>query len=60
MARISGSRGRAAVDFRALPPAERQRRVKDALTERKLFDFLVGASNVQEEKESGGQLVVPA
>jgi FKBP-type peptidyl-prolyl cis-trans isomerase (trigger factor) len=58
--RIAGARGRAAAEFRALPPAERKRRVRDALLERKLFDFLIGASNVQEEKEGGNRLVVPA
>jgi trigger factor len=60
MARVAGSRGRAAAEFRALAPAERQRRVRDAILERKLFDLLIEAANVQEEKVTESRLVVPA
>jgi FKBP-type peptidyl-prolyl cis-trans isomerase (trigger factor) len=60
MARIAASRGRSAADFRALAPAERRARVRDALLERRIFDLLIEAASVQEEKIVENRQVVPA
>ncbi len=60
MSRLASSRGRAGADFRALAPAERRRRVREALVERKLFDLLVDAADVEEERITESRLVAPA
>jgi trigger factor len=60
MARLAQTRGRAGADYRALPPAERRARVRDAILDRKVFDFLLDAAEVREEKMAETKLVVPA
>lgn len=60
LSQIAQARGRAGAEFRALPAAQRRERVRDVLLERKIFDFLLGASEVKEEKAAESRLVVPA
>jgi trigger factor len=60
MARLAQARGRAGSDYRALPPAERRVRVRDAIVDKKVFDFLLDAAQIQEEKITDKPLVVPA
>jgi trigger factor len=50
MTKLAQSKGKAGSDFRSLTPEERQRRIHDALLERKIFDFLIDAAKVEEEK----------
>jgi trigger factor len=58
--RLAAMRGRAGQEFRTLPRDERVARVRDGILERKIFDFLIDAARVEEEKVSEGRLVVPA
>ena len=60
MARLAQTRGRAGADYRALAPAERRVRVKDAIVDKKVFDFLLDAAQISEEKITDKPLVVPA
>ena len=60
LTRIAHSGGQAAADFRALAPAERRARVRDALLERRVFDWLIEAAAVQEETVAVNRPAVPA
>ena len=61
MSQLAQARGRAGADYRALPPAERRTRVRDAIVDKKVFDFLLDAADIKEEKISDkSPLVVPA
>jgi len=60
MTRLSQARGRAGADYRSLAPAERRSRVRDAILDKKVFDFLLDASHIEEEKITDKPLVVPA
>jgi trigger factor len=50
MKTLAQSKGKTGEDFRSLSAEERQRRVHDALLERKIFDFLIDAAKVEEER----------
>jgi trigger factor len=61
MSQLAQARGRAGADYRALPPAERRTRVRDAIVDKKVFDFLLDAADIKEEKITDkSPLVVPA
>jgi trigger factor len=61
MSQLARARGRAGADYRALPPAERRTRVRDAIVDKKVFDFLLDAAEIKEEKITDkSPLVVPA
>jgi trigger factor len=58
MSKVAQAKGRTGEDFRALSPEERHRRIHDALLERKIFDFLIDAARVEEEKVKDGGAAV--
>jgi len=60
MARMAQARGRTGAEYRALSPAERRERVRDAILDRKVFDLLIESADVKEEKLTESRLVVPA
>ena len=60
MTRLGNAKGRTGSEYRSLSATERKQRVRDALLERKIFDFLIDASKVEEEKVIEGQAPVPS
>jgi trigger factor len=60
MAKLTKDKGKTGNEFRALPQEERHRRIHDALLERRIFDFLIDAASVEEEKVTEGRAAVPS
>ena len=58
MSKLASAQGRIGSEFRSLSPQERQTKIHDALLEKKIFDYLIEAAKVEEEKITESQPTV--
>lgn len=60
LTKLAKEKGRSGSEFRSLSQSQRRQRVHDAMLERKIFDFLIEAARVEEEKVKEDRLTVPS